>query len=363
MKILVIEDEEPLRAEISEILGLEHFQVIAAENGRIGVQRAREHCPDLILCDVMMPEIDGHGVLTALRQHPATATIPLIFLTARASKTDLRQGMTLGADDYLAKPFTRRELLTAIDTQLHKRAVMQQQMQQQLDDLRGNITLALPHELHTPLAGIISMTELMIADYGSITPAEGLEMLEAIQVSAERLYRLTQNFLLYAELELIANDSTRLAALQHAASSSIADRVIAAVARQTAKQAGRLADLQLSLQPAVAPLAEAKLRKIVEEILDNAFKFSLSGMAVQVFCHAHPFCLTVVDRGRGMTAEQIASIGAYMQFHRKLYEQQGAGLGLIIAKRITELHGGALLIDSTPHQQTTVRVMFDPKID
>lgn len=126
-KILVIEDEAPVRANIVELLTEENFNVISVENGFVGALWAQEHLPDLIICDVMMPEVDGYEVLSALREESMTATIPFIFLTAKADKTDIRQGMQLGADDYLTKPFTRGELLQAIATRFNKQqAIMQQ---------------------------------------------------------------------------------------------------------------------------------------------------------------------------------------------------------------------------------------------
>ncbi len=125
-KILVIEDEELVRNNILEILDTVDFRVIGAENGGIGVQLAQEQLPDLILCDVMMPELDGYEVLAALRKNPVTATIPFIFLTAKGEKTDIRQGMNLGADDYLTKPFRRKELLGAIDARLIKHDTLYQ---------------------------------------------------------------------------------------------------------------------------------------------------------------------------------------------------------------------------------------------
>lgn len=124
-KILVIEDNAQVRDNIQEILELEDFETIAAENGAIGLQLAKEQFPDLILCDVMMPEMDGYSVLTALRQNVSTANIPFIFLTAKADKSERKQGMDLGADDYLAKPFTYTEILQIIDTHLKKQSVDQ----------------------------------------------------------------------------------------------------------------------------------------------------------------------------------------------------------------------------------------------
>lgn len=113
-----------MRENILDLLEAEDFNTIAAANGRIGVQLAFSEVPDLILCDLMMPEIDGYGVLTALREEPVTAIIPFIFLTARSARTDFRQGMEMGADDYITKPFTRAELLSAIASRLAKQVIL-----------------------------------------------------------------------------------------------------------------------------------------------------------------------------------------------------------------------------------------------
>ena len=120
-KILIIEDQPQMRKNIATILEMENFKVITAENGRRGVELARTEKPDLILCDVMMPELDGFGVLQALRADAVTATLPLIFLTAKGDRMDLRKGMNLGADDYLTKPVTRGDLLTAVNIRLSRR--------------------------------------------------------------------------------------------------------------------------------------------------------------------------------------------------------------------------------------------------
>ncbi|ARV61698.1 diguanylate cyclase [Nostocales cyanobacterium HT-58-2] len=132
-KILIIEDEELVRENILDLLEAEDFDTLAAANGRIGLQLAFSEFPDLILCDLMMPDLDGYGVLTALREKPITATIPFIFLTARSARADFRQGMDLGADDYLTKPFTRDELLSAIASRLAKQATLAKQVYTKFD--------------------------------------------------------------------------------------------------------------------------------------------------------------------------------------------------------------------------------------
>ncbi|MEL6555288.1 MAG: response regulator [Cyanobacteria bacterium J06621_11] len=121
VKILVIEDEMEIRANLLELLALEGYDIMGADNGVTGLIGALEFEPDLILCDVMMPELDGYDVLNALRQEPRTMLVPFIFLTAFADKGDIRQGMNLGADDYLTKPFTCAEVLDAVQTRLARR--------------------------------------------------------------------------------------------------------------------------------------------------------------------------------------------------------------------------------------------------
>src|ERR1700739_3769077 len=115
-KILVIEDEPEMRRNITALLRYYDYQPIAAENGRQGVEAARRERPDLILCDVMMPELDGYGVLQALQQDAELTLIPFIFLTAKGEKDDLRSGMNLGADDYLTKPVANADLINAIES-------------------------------------------------------------------------------------------------------------------------------------------------------------------------------------------------------------------------------------------------------
>jgi len=119
-KILVIEDEPEMRRNIAALLRYHYYQPIVAENGRIGVETARREAPDLILCDVMMPELDGYGVLQALQSDPLLAPIPFIFLTAKGEKDDLRSGMNLGADDYLTKPVANADLVSAIESRLRR---------------------------------------------------------------------------------------------------------------------------------------------------------------------------------------------------------------------------------------------------
>jgi signal transduction histidine kinase len=355
--ILVIEDDPTLREFIHDLLELHGFRAISGSDGSKGIELARKHLPDLILCDVQMSDCDGYEVLTTLHQHPPTATIPFIFLTARSTRADIRHGMLSGADDYLTKPCNTDELFAAISRRLKKQAVVQAQSQQQLDNLRSSITLNLPHELRTPITGILSSAEILRALAYSAEPQDLLDIADNLQNSTERLYRLVQNFLLYAELEVAIHDPNfpGRAITKYPLNLK---QLVASIAVPIARSMEREADLHLLVPDLTLDLPEVELKKALEELIDNAFKFSKPGSPVEVSSNLSPQGLTleITDCGRGMTPEQIAKLGAYMQFDRQFYEQQGTGLGLAIAKRLLELCGGSLTITSQTNQRTTVCV-------
>jgi signal transduction histidine kinase len=359
-KILVIDDEEWLREMMLLALRQRGFQVVEAENGAVGIELARRELPDLILCDVNMEKVDGYLTLSSLRSEPATASIPFILMTGLADQAGMRHGMELGADDYLPKPFTIDALYAAVEARLKKVTVVRQEAEKKLADLRENLSMMLPHELRTPLNGILAYGEMLVADAATLPPAEIAEMGQVIYDSGKRLERLIENFLIYAQLELLGSDPQKLHSLLRSHTQNAA-AVIEKHAREQAEAARRPADLLLELESVPVPISEDYLKKIVDELVQNAFKFSNPSSRVRVALSnsvASEVTLTVVDQGRGLSPEHLAKIGAYMQFDRKMHEQQGLGLGLTICKRLTELHGGRLAVQSRPEQGTTITVIL-----
>jgi signal transduction histidine kinase len=357
-RILVIEDAHALRKDIVEMLTFEGYDVRGAENGILGVQAAREYHPDLIICDIMMPELDGWGVLNELQKNAVEATIPFIFLTARTDKGDVRLGMELGANDYLTKPFTVNELINTVKTQLNKIRQHEEVAQGQLNHLRDNIILALPHELRTPLTGILGFSDILAADSRDMEPDKIAEMAQFIHSAALRLYRLTENYLTYAQLEVILTDQKRINSYRQFTAPD-PRFVVESVALQQAQESQREADLVLNtVDEAEVSILDDNLRKITEELVDNAFKFSQPGTPIEVSSRLEggQYILSFVDHGRGIPQEHIRDVGAYNQFGRKLFEQQGSGFGLAIVKQLCELHGGSLDIDSLPDRETRVTV-------
>jgi two-component system sensor histidine kinase/response regulator len=356
-KILIIDDEEWLREMMQLALRQKGFEVLEAENGEKGIETARRDLPDLILCDVNMEKVDGYLTLSSLRGEPRTASIPFILMTGLADQAGMRHGMELGADDYLPKPFTIEALYAAVDARLKKVTVVRQEAERKLADLRENISMMLPHELRTPLNGILAYGEILTSDAATLPVEEIAEMGQVIYQSGKRLEHLVENFLIFAQLELMGSDPQKLnSILRKQTRSPVA--LIEKQARDQAHLEGRLLDLDLDIADIPVPMSEEYLSKIVAELVQNAFKFSHARTTVSVSLTDFPdgVALAVADRGHGLSTDHITRIGAYMQFDRKLHEQQGLGLGLTICKRLTELHGGTLTIQSDLGAGTTVTV-------
>ena len=349
-KILVIEDELLILESIIEILQDEGYECLKAVNGEEGIQKAKDEMPDLIICDIQMPGLNGYEVLQHLRANPRTSTIPFIFLSALVNKSDLRKGMILGADDYVTKPFKPEELIGSVKTRLEKHMAITKRM----DVLRDSIALALPHELQTPLVTIMGYAEMLSEKFKAGDDHEALEFSEAIQQAGVRLNRLIKNFIFYEKLEQMSNNAQALLK----GVSEINFDLVNDTSKRVAKRFNRKDDLEISIKKSVVSIPLTYLSILIEELLDNALKFSdkdtkitLSGNIKDQY-----YQIILADKGKGMTDEQLANVRAYLQFERDKYEQQGMGLGLIISMKIAEVYGGSIKINSKYGEYTKVIV-------
>ena len=356
-KILVIDDDAMPRETLIKLLNYGGYETLEARDGKTGLQLANNHLPDLVISDVRMPHMTGFDVLEGLRANPATNSIPVVFVSALNDIRAIREGMNAGADDYLGKPFSAEELLRVVDTQLKKKIIAADKFDTSLKVLRKNIIYALPHEFRTPLSLILGYGQIIENEYNTIQPDELLKSAQVIVNSGNRLQRLIENYLVYAQIEMIQGDPQEVEQLRNHIIKDVAI-IIEKTAKKIAEKYQRSADLSLDLCTLALRISEANLKKIIEELVDNAFKFSAAGskVIIKTIHEEGIFKLYIRDYGRGMTAEQIKSLGAYMQFNRNLFEQQGLGLGFTLAQRLVELHSGKLRIESRIDQGTAIGV-------
>jgi DNA-binding response OmpR family regulator/two-component sensor histidine kinase len=352
--ILIIEDEEPLRQTLAERLTMEGFRVTTAADGEAGLSRIKEEPPDLILCDIMMPRLDGYGVLRALQLDPQTAAIPFIFLTAKTDPPQVRDGMELGADDYLCKPVAKANLLAAIRTRLWKREQQQEVVEHEVEVARQDVMRKLPHELLSPLMSLLSGSQLLESADHTMSIAAIRELGRSMRLSAQRLHRMIRRFLLHAELQAAGHHPEAQAKLRGTSHIS-ATALTSALAEHLARHDSRTDDLRLHLIDVEVVMDLTHFCELVAQLVDNAFKFSPPGSVVQIDLVLLPNAgcvLTVRDQGRGMTPDQIRQVGAFRQFDSDVWAQPGTGLGLALVRQLVALYCGSLELTSDPGNGT-----------
>jgi two-component system, sensor histidine kinase and response regulator len=357
MKILLVDDADVFRQSVTNLLRIRGHEVIEATNGLEGLKLARTHLPDVIVSDIVMSQVDGYAMTTLLRQHPTTSDIPLVLITGEADLKGMRKGMTLGADDYIAKPFKMDELVASLELRVHRRRALRDEVEQKLACLGTGVSLKLPAELARSL-GQVQDAARAVDMAGQIPGQEALHQLVApLFAAARRIERLTGNLLLHAQLELYGTNPAHFNAFRRTHTPG-ADAVVAAQARKCAEDAGRAADLKLKTAPGSAAMTEARLAKLAEELVGNAFQYSPAGtpVTVQSVDDGTSFLLTVTDQGCGLTPEQLAAAEKSAPGAAPDGGPRVTGLGLPIARRLAEVHGGKFLINSESGKGTTVRV-------
>lgn len=374
--ILVIDDEPDNFDVIETLLNEPDYVLHYAASGSSAIASLKLFDPDVILLDVMMPEIDGIEVCKQIKAMPQWEPVPIIMVTALTTKEDLARCLEAGADDFISKPVNGIELRARVKSMLRikqqydsiKRLSNLQEntielLQNNLDELCGNLVSTLPHELNTPLNGIFGVIGLLVDEYQDMSPEEIHELLIMAQQSALRLQKLTKRFLQYAQLEMFTSNPDFAEARNTYQPYISTQLLIENAIKAQAETVNRLDDLVWELENVEIAMSERDFTCMLDELLENALKFSKLGTPVKVISQLknERFHLSVSDRGRGMTSEQIAKIGTFTQFERSYYQQQGIGLGLKIVKKIIELYGGELAISSVCDEWTTVHLELSIK--
>ncbi|MBW4520468.1 MAG: response regulator [Scytolyngbya sp. HA4215-MV1] len=354
-KVLIAEDEILIAREIEDILRDLGYEVVAiVQDGEAALQKILETPPDVVLMDIVMPGTKD-GIETANQIHKEFH-IPVVYLTAHADTDTLERAKISEPFGYILKPFQASELNTTIQIALNRHRIEQLK----LSNLRSNINAYLPHEINTPLCIILGSLNLLMNHYDTLSGTEVSEMLKSTYTAATQLDKMCQNFLLHAEMETLSADPQQLQELRKDITYATASYIQGWI-EEKAHEFNRYADIQLEIQESSASICKVYLRRIVQELLENALKNSEFGTPIWVISEpiGPYFCLTIRDRGKGLSLDQIANLGEYIQFNREIYERKGLGLGLALIKRLVELHHGTLTIHSGTGTGTTIVVKLD----
>lgn len=341
--ILIIEDEQPIRENMIDLLRLEGYTVQGACNGGYGVELAQQIVPDLIICDVMMPDIDGFAVLKMLREDLATSCIPFIFVTARSDRHAQRMGMQLGADDFITKPFTTPELLEAVQTRLRRQDEMVLRSSRMVEQARQHLFTMVSEQMQRPLESVDMVLDAITRQVRYLPPEDVETLLDTASFGSRRLKRLVNQMALFTRLDaghvvgqiyqpvrlrdvwMVAVDRAR---------SLVDDRDDVAVCFE-----------EFDVDAVVLGDHEA-LQQAIMELVSNALLHSPRGSGITLRQQVNDgyVWLSVADRGPGMTHEEIdTALGS---------SGDSPTLGLKLARRIAEAHHGGLMIESAVGQGT-----------
>jgi DNA-binding response OmpR family regulator/anti-sigma regulatory factor (Ser/Thr protein kinase) len=356
-KILIIEDTDNVRENIAEILESEDFETHAAENGEVGIDMAKKIQPDLILCDIMMPGMDGYQVIERLRSEEITATTPFIFLTAKGTVENIREGMLAGADDYIPKPFTIEQLLSAVNTRLQRIESIKEEVEEVVKTLSKKMGLPFASDINEMMKAIVGFSEMISSGYMDMEKHEIADLANLILSAGMRLKKTVSKTLNFYRLEALEVNREELENLKQVVVESVED-VIEYSARNISINARRDNDLVLSLVPAKIRIPVDILEMIIEELIENAIKFSTrkTEIMVETVVIKDSYNILIRDEGVGISNKQIKRVDAFVRYEDRVESNSGLGIGLHNAKKATELFGGTFSIDSEDNEGTIVTV-------
>ena len=351
--ILVVDDEPAIRLGLAATIRRYGYNVVTAVNGDDGFIKARQSMPDLILSDVMMPDLNGFEMRQQMSEDPLLAPIPFIFLTARTSNEDRVAGIRNGADDYVTKPFVTEELMARIEAVLRRveteqargREQVKQAARDEMEKLRRDVLQNFSHELRTPLGNVMMSLDVVVNNKFT-TPEEQNEFLRVAHSSADRLESLVADIILLSDIDQNnLNLMRQTIDVEHHILSPIKRRLV----RYAAKGLNFAQNIDLSWT-IKAPRRE--FAQAVVHLVDNAFKFSPEGGTVKLTVKPSEnggVVITIQDEGFGVPVNLREKI--FERFYQVSQgddrEYQGLGVGLTIARAVfSGLGGDVKILDS-----------------
>ncbi|AUT04200.1 histidine kinase [Nostoc sp. CENA543] len=355
-RVLIVDDNADMRDYLTRILS-EHVQVEAVADGVAALAAVNERVPDLVLSDVMMPFLDGFGLLKTLRSNVRTQEIPVILLSARAGEESVIEGLLAGADDYLIKPFSAQELVTRVNAYLQLAHLRSQTLHQErtINRRKDEVLSMVSHELNTPLVAILGWARLLQSNPPS--PAMLSKALETIERNATLQAKVVEDLL---DISRITASKISLN-LEPVHLQAIIESAIATV-QQSLQTQDIYLDFQLASAPVVLQGDRERLQQIILNLLTNAVKFTPDGGKIEINLqtdddHAQ---ITIADTGCGIDHDFLPHI--FDTFSQAPSTKKGLGLGLAIARSLVELHGGTIVATSPGIGQGTTFTVKLPLI-
>lgn len=351
-KILIIDDEPGIRDTIRELLEFNDFEVATAADGKEGIRKMQQFKPELVLCDWMMPVMDGLEVLQETRECATMGNVPFIFISAKTERDDIRLAMGIGADDFITKPFKAHELLEAITSKLKRFAGFKEMLEEQHINLPNHFSKYGFHEFNTPINALIGGFDFLIEYEHEVGSTERVELLGSMRTAAFRLKRAYTNLMLYTKImraEPIYSFNYTSSPLEAFNKAMLRLKIVH----------GSI-EVKAQVEHARLMLRIEALELIIYELLDNAVKFGRLDDVPEVSgkpaADGRSYLLTVTDQGEGMTAAEIEAIGPMVQFKRNVRELQGWGLGLFLVKNLCDANRLHLDIQSSASGTSVVLV-------
>lgn len=356
-RLLLIEDERILRENTCELLEIYGFECKTARNGKEGLEAASTVKPDLIICDIMLPYLTGFQVKEELNKHEDLALIPIIFLSAKAERMDLRQGMDLGAADYITKPFKIAELVSSVNSRLEQTKNIQTAVEVKLLDAINDFVRISKHECNTPLNGIINLSGMLTAELTDQPEIFG-KALKSINISGKRLFKTINNL-----LDLIRLRHYNIPVDQINTLTDINKTIERIIDERTAYYKCPLPiTISLNCQESIYYLQE-DLDIIIFEVIDNLFKFSVKGsthleLEIKTEGIKRYMILTTSNSVSSHITLSETDIAPFRQYNRDKLEQQGSGMGLYLTMKLLEKYLGSIKIDTKSLQLFRVILTF-----
>ncbi|RMF77255.1 MAG: hybrid sensor histidine kinase/response regulator [Chloroflexi bacterium] len=359
--ILVVEDSEELLEGVIEILERAGHKAVGALNAIEGMRLARRQCPDLIVSDIMLPGVSGLQFLEHIRKDPKWPPIPVILITAKTARETMRQGMEIGADDFITKPFSPDELVRAINARLDRQKEYLTWSNRNIEKARRRLVDVVAHELRTPLASITTTQEYLREQLEDLSREELVSLIDTMGAGSQRLYHLVEQTVLLTQFESGMMDETYIneygIVITHR---SLIDSAVEQARRFTYRTVA--VDTKIEYLDEIIGVRGDPTAMIhaLSEIVMNAMMYSPKNGQVQILNReiGNYVEITIVDEGPGVPKEHLKemSYNLFYQIDRDRQQQQGLGLGLALARRVIEVHGGQLQIFSGPGGGLTVTV-------